>query len=83
MNHLSYPAPPRARYVESSRLVLVVVHTIPDPVHSLSVSGVLSITMNVDQNLIHTHTFIHSCIHIDIFICLYIQFYISIRKLNY
>jgi len=53
VNHLSYPAPPRARCVESSRLVLVVVYTPPVPVHSLPVSGVLTITMNVDQLQLH------------------------------
>ena len=46
---MPYPAPPRARCVESSRLFLVVVHTLPVPVHSLLVSGVLSITINVNQ----------------------------------
>ena len=50
-HRLSCPAPPRARCVESSRMVLVVLHTflLPVPVHSLPVSSVLSITISVDQ----------------------------------
>ena len=47
--YLTYPAPSRARCVESSSLVLVVVHILSVPVYSLPVSGVLSITIHVNQ----------------------------------